>query len=86
MMVMQKTAAPLKYLSNFWGTLEMILISCEINLILTFSDDCVISSATRETKFTKEDRKLYVSVVNLSTQGNGKLLEQWKSGFKRKIN
>ena len=54
----------------------MILISCEINLILTFSDDCVISSVTGETKFTKKDGKLYVSVVNLSTQGNGKLLEQ----------
>ena len=26
---------PLKYLSNFWRTLEMRLINCEINLILT---------------------------------------------------
>ena len=29
---------PLKYLSNFWRTLEMPLINCEINLILTCSD------------------------------------------------
>ena len=28
-------AAPLKYLSNFWRTLEMPLINSEINLILT---------------------------------------------------
>ena len=28
---------PLKYLSNFWRTLEMSLINCEINLILTWS-------------------------------------------------
>ena len=28
---------PLKYLSNFWKNLEMPLISCEINLILTCS-------------------------------------------------
>ena len=28
---------PLKYLSNFWRTLEMPLINCEINLILTWS-------------------------------------------------
>ena len=27
---------PLKYLSNFWRTLEMPLINCEINLILTW--------------------------------------------------
>ena len=28
---------PLKYLSNFWKTLEMALINCEVNLILTWS-------------------------------------------------
>ena len=33
---------PLKYLSNFWRTLEMPLINCEINLILTGSENCVI--------------------------------------------
>ena len=27
--------APLKYLSNFWRTLEMPLINCEVSLILT---------------------------------------------------
>ena len=31
---------PLKYLSNFWRTLEMSLINCEVNLILTWSKDC----------------------------------------------
>ena len=40
---------PLKYLSNFWRTLDMPLINCEINLILTWSENCVITSkATRE--------------------------------------
>ena len=33
---------PLKYLSNFWRTLEMPLIKCEAELILTWSADCVI--------------------------------------------
>ena len=33
---------PLKYLSNFWRTLEMPLINCDINLILTWSANCVI--------------------------------------------
>ena len=28
---------PLKYLSNFWRTLEVPLINCEVNLILTWS-------------------------------------------------
>ena len=31
---------PLKYLSNFWRTLEMSLINCEVNLVLTRSKDC----------------------------------------------
>ena len=79
-------AVPLKYLSNFWGTLEMPLIYCEINLILTWSEDCVISSATGEAKFKITDTKLYVPVVTLSTQDNAKLLQQLKSGFKRTIN
>ena len=35
---------PLKYLSNFWKTLEMPLINCEINLILTWSTNGVIVS------------------------------------------
>ena len=30
-----KIILPLKYLSNFWRTLEMPLINCEVNLILT---------------------------------------------------
>ena len=32
-----KIMVPLKYLLNFWRTLGMLLINCEINLILTSS-------------------------------------------------
>ena len=31
-----------KYLGNFWRTLEMPLINCEINLVLTWSENCLI--------------------------------------------
>ena len=58
---------PLKYLSNFRRTLEMPLINGENNLILTWSEDCVISSATRAAKFKITDTKLYVPVVTLAT-------------------
>ena len=80
---------PLKYLSNIWGTLEMSLINCEINLILTWSTNCVIVStnvAKQNAMFEITDTKLYVSVVTLSTQDNFKLLQQLKSDFKRVIN
>ena len=41
-----KIAVPLKYLiNNFWITFEMPLINCEINLILTWPEVCVIFSA-----------------------------------------
>ena len=40
---------PIKHLSNFWRTLDMPLINCEINLILTWSENCVLTSkATRD--------------------------------------
>ena len=63
----------------------MPLINCEVNLILTWSKDCVISFATGGTKFKITETKLYVPVVTLSTDDNAKLLQQLKSGFKRTI-
>ena len=80
---------PLKYLSNFWRTLEMPLINCEVNLILTWSSNCVLIATGNQNQaaiFEITDTKLYVPVVTLSTQENTKFLQQLKSGFKRVIN
>ena len=77
---------PLKYLSNFWRTLEMSLINCEVNLILTWSSACVVTDSRGVGRFAITDTKLYVPVVTLSTQENTKLLQQLKSGIKRVIN
>ena len=77
---------PLKYLSNFWRTLEMPLINCEVNLILTWSSTCVITNSTGAGTFEITGTKLYVPIVTLSTKENAKLLQQLKSGFKRVIN
>ena len=57
----------------------MPLINCDINLTLTWSEKCVISSVTEATRFKITDTKLYVPVVTLSTQDNTKLLQQLKS-------
>ena len=51
----------------------MPLINCESNLILTWSENCVISSATGTTKFKIADTKLHVPVATLSSQDNTKL-------------
>ena len=76
---------PSKYLSNFSRTLEMPLINSEVNLILICSSTCVITNSTGAGRFAIADAKLYVPVVTLSTQDDAKLLQQLKSGFKRKV-
>ena len=84
-----ETMVPLKYLSNFWKTLEMPLINCEFELILTWSAGCVIiytNVAEQVPTFTIIETNVYIPVVTLSTQDNAKLLTQLKSGFKRTVN
>ena len=77
---------PLKCLSKLWRIFEMLLINCEVNLILTWSKECVITNSDGLGKFAITGTKLYVPIVTLSTQDNAKLLQQLKSGFKRIIN
>ena len=92
---------PLKYLSNFWRSLNIPLINCEVELILTWSKNCVLADMTvRDAgnnnnppaivaptglEFQITDTKLYVPVVTLSKENDKKLLEQLKSGFKRTV-
>ena len=64
----------------------MPLINCEINFILTCSEDCVISSATGATKLKITDTKLFVPFVTLSTHDNEKLIEHLNPSFKGTIN
>ena len=63
----------------------MPLINSEVNLILTWSKDCVITNSTGEVKLAITETKLYVPVVTLSTKNNEKLLQQLKLGFKKQL-
>ena len=68
----------LKYLSNFWRTLKIPLINCEITLQLTCSKKSILAAGTvanQIPKFKITSTKLYVPVVTLSTQKNIKLLK-----------
>ena len=56
---------PLKFLSNFWRTLEMSSINCEVNLIFTWSSTCVITNSTCTGRFGITDTKLYVPMFQL---------------------
>ena len=95
-----KIAIPLKYLGNFWRSLDIPLINCEIILVLSWYKECVlvgrafrgppVAAANRinsptSAKFEITDCKLYVPVVILSAENDNKLLEQLKSGFRRSI-
>ena len=88
-----KIAIPLKYLGNFWRSLDIPLINCEITLVLSWYKECVlvgrahrgppaaaINSPT-DAKFEITDCKLYVPIVTSSAENDNKLLEQLKSGF-----
>ena len=79
-----KIAVPLKYLSNFWRSLEMPLINCKVELSLHFNERCLLTAATTAT-FRITDAKLYVPFVTLSIEDNSKLTKLLNEGFKRPI-
>ena len=62
----------LKYLSNFWRSLEILLISYKVNLKLKCTSRCVLPAAgadnadanSSNTIFTVKDTKLYMSLLS----------------------
>ena len=75
---------PLKCLSNFWRSLEILLINCKLELKLKWTKYCVLSAAGNKNNinedanannivFTIKYTKLYVLVVTLSARDNQKL-------------
>ena len=75
-------AVPLKYLSNFWRSLEILLINCKAELSLTWDENCILTSLAKNLTFTIADAKLYVPVVTLSIEDNVKLTKLLNEGFK----
>ena len=80
-----KIVVPLKYLSNFFRSLEMPLIKCKIKLNLTWKKECALSTDTANVVFIINDRKLYVPVVTLSKEDNKDFIEQQNKGFQRSV-
>ena len=80
-----KVVVPLKYFSNFFGSLEMTLINCKIKLNLTWKKECVLSTGAGEAVFIINDTKLYVPVVTLSKEDNKNFIEQQNKEFQRSI-
>ena len=74
---------PLKYLSNFFRSLEMTLINCKVKLNLTWKKECVLSNQAGDAVFIFNDTKLYVPVVTLSKEDNKDFIERQNKGFQR---
>ena len=80
-----KIVVPLKYLSNFWRSLEMPLINCKDYLELNWIEDFILSSAGNSVKSAITDAKLHVPIVTLSTKDSANLTKQLNEGFKRSV-
>ena len=79
-----KVVVPLKYLSNFFRSLEMPLINCKIKLNLTWKKECILSNQAGAAVFIINDTKLYVPVVTLSKEDKD-CIELQNKGFQRSI-
>ena len=80
-----KIAVPLTYLSNFWRSLQILLINCKIHLELNWTKDCVMPSVARVTEVKITNTKLYVAIVTLSSKDNVELVKLLEEGFKRPV-
>ena len=80
-----KIVVPLKYLSNFFRSLEMLLVNCKIKLNLTWKKECVLSTDADDVVFVINDTKMYVPVVTFSKEDNKCFIEQQNKGFQRSI-
>ena len=77
-----KIVAPLKYLSNFWRSLEMPLINYKVEFSLGWYEECILSSAGTAATFTITDAKLCVPIVTLRIDNNKKLSKLLNEEFK----
>ena len=80
-----KIVVPLKYLSNFWRSLEIPLINCKVELSLRWYENYILSNVAGNSTFTITDAKLYVPVVTLKSEDNTKLSKLSTEGFKRSV-
>ena len=81
--------APLKYIRNFFRSLEMSLINCKIHLELEWDPNCLLCSdnAAGNNNVTCQitDANLYVPIVTLSTKDTTHLTNLLSKGFKRSV-
>ena len=66
---------PLRYLSNFWGTLDMRLINCEVPLTLTCSKNCILTNITTQTAAAAQGDNPARERIDAPTNGTFKITD-----------
>ena len=86
-------AVPLRYLNNFWRSLEISMINCKLESKLKWTKHCVLFERGNDNSdnnpdnfiFTMKNLKLYVLLVTLSAKDNQKLSKLLSKGFERPV-
>ena len=82
--ILESTALPFKYLSNFWRLLKMPLINFKVDLKLKWTKCCVDNANSNNTILVIKELyviKLYVHIVTLPAKNNRKLSKLLSKGF-----
>ena len=90
-----KIAVLLRYLSNFWRSLEMLFINRKVKSSLKWIEKYALTTAAiganpnvtgaDSENFKITDAKFYVSVNTLSAENSTKLAKQLDKGFRRSV-
>ena len=67
---------PLKHLSNFWRTLDMPLINCEVSLTLTCSENCVLTDITTQAAVAVQGDNPARSAINAPTNATFQITDK----------
>ena len=80
-----KIVVPLKYLSNFWRSLEMPLIDYKDKFSLKWYKDYILPTSGTAATFEITDAKRYIPIVTLKAEDNTKLSNLICEGLRRLI-
>ena len=61
-------AVPLKYLSNFWRSVETTLINCKVELKLKWTKYCVLSAAGNDNVNNNDSDNIIFTVKDTQNQ------------------
>ena len=66
---------PLKYLSNFWRTLDRSLINCKVFLPLTWFENCLLTDITTQAARTAQGDNPARAAINAPTNATFKMID-----------